>query len=130
MRNARDQSDDLLSENVQWLYRNRDSIELSGPNRPDRGGALHQVVARQRVKDPFGNRSAPVARTADPLQQDSQCSRRADLAHEIDVAYIDSKLQRRGGDDDRQLSAFQFLLDIEAGLPRKAAVMGADFSFS
>ena len=98
-----------------------------GANRRDR---LQQIVAGQRIEDAFGNRAEPMARAADPLQQDRQISRRADMADHVDVADVDAELQRRRGDHDRKFAGLEFFFDFEASLARQAAVMRADFALA
>src|SRR3954447_17381959 len=64
-------------------------------------------------------------RAADPLQPTRDRLRRLDLDHEVDGAHVDPELERRGGDQARDLAALQQLLDLEPLLARDRAVVGA-----
>ena len=59
----------------------------------------------------------------DALQKGAYRTCRADLANQIDIADVDTQLERRRGDQCSQLAAFQSLLRIESLIARKAAVM-------
>ena len=50
--------------------------------------------------------------------------RRLDLDHEVDRAHVDAELERRGGDEARDLALLQQLLDLDALLARQRAVVG------
>ena len=82
-----------------------EAVELAGADGAHRGGALHQLVARQREEDALRHRAEPVAGAADALQQRGERARRAEVADEVDVADVDAELERRGRDDDRHRAA-------------------------
>ena len=71
-----------------------------------------------------------MARAADPLQQNREISRRADMTNHIDMADVDAELQRRRRDNDRKFAGFEFFFDFEPSFARKTAVMGADFALA
>jgi hypothetical protein len=48
-----------------------------------------------------------MARAAGPLQERRDRARRAELAHEVDVADVDAELERRGGDEHLKLAALR-----------------------
>ena len=66
-----------------------------------------------------------VAGAADPLQPARDRLRRLDLDHEVDRAHVDPELERRGGDQARDLARLQQLLDLDPLLARQRAVVGA-----
>jgi len=67
-----------------------------------------------------------VARAADPLQRAPHGGRRLHLDHQVDGPHVDAQFQRRGGDEGRQPTGFEVVLDLGARLPRDGAVMGPD----
>ena len=67
---------------------------------------------------------------ADALQERVDRARRAQLAHQIDIADVDAQLERCGRDQQLQLAALEALLGIEAQLLREAAVMRGDVLFA
>ena len=123
---AGDHGDDLLGQDVERVLSDLDAIELAGADGAHRGGALHQVVARQREEDALRHRAEPVARAADALQQRREGARRAEVADEVDVPDVDAELQRRGGHDDRDRAALQSFFGLQADAPRQAAVVRGD----
>src|SRR5205823_3495001 len=60
-----------------------------------------------------------------PLQPARNRFRRLDLDHEVDRTHVDPELERRRGDEARDLAELQLLLDEHALLTRERAVMGA-----
>ena len=60
------------------------------------------------------------------LQEGVDGSRRADLAHEIDIADVDAELERGRRHQRLQLAALQALLRVQAPILRKTAVMRGD----
>jgi hypothetical protein len=66
-----------------------------------------------------------VAGAADALQAAAHGLRRLDLQHEVDRAHVDAQLERRGGDEARQLAGLEHLLDDDALLARERAVVRA-----
>ena len=67
-----------------------------------------------------------MARAADPLQEAGDRPRRAELADQIDVADVDTELERGGGHQRLQLAVLQPLLGIEPLFLGEAAVMRGD----
>jgi hypothetical protein len=59
-----------------------------------------------------------VAGAADALQPGGDRLGRLDLEHEVDGAHVDAELERRGGDEARQLAGLEQLLDDEPLLAR------------
>ena len=90
---------DLLGEHVQRLRRHADAVELAAPDAVEEGGALDEVVERQREQPPLRRRADGMARAADALEQRRDQPRRAHLADEVDVADVDAELERGGGDE-------------------------------
>src|SRR5207247_5368205 len=67
-----------------------------------------------------------VARPSDALDERRDSMGRSDLTDEIDVADIDAELERRGGDERAELSAFEPGFRVEPRFFRKAAMVGGD----
>jgi hypothetical protein len=85
--------DDLLREHVERCTARLDRVELAAANTVEQRRALDEVVARQREESSFRQPPEAVARAADALQQRPDHARRAELAHEIDVADVDTELE-------------------------------------
>ncbi len=64
-----------------------------------------------------------MSRTPDALQQARDRARRAELAHQVDIADIDAELERSGCDQCFQRAGFQPLFGVEALLLGETAVM-------
>jgi hypothetical protein len=67
-----------------------------------------------------------VARAAHTLQERRDCARRAELADEVHVADVDSKLERRRCDERLELAGLQALLGAQPMLFGETAVMRRD----
>ena len=90
---AADRRDDLLGQNVERRLRDGESIELAAPHRVEKGGALDELVARQRKETPHREAAHRVPGPPDALQQGGDRARRADLADQVDRADVDAELQ-------------------------------------
>ena len=55
---------------------------------------------------------------------------RAYLAHQVNIADVNSQLQGRGGDADLDLAGLEFLFGIQADFAGQAAVVGYDGLFT
>ncbi len=64
-----------------------------------------------------------MAGAADALQAASHGLGGFDLDHEVDGAHVDAELQRRRGDQARQLAGLEHLLDDRALLAGQRAVV-------
>ena len=64
---------------------------------------------------PSGTPSHRVVGAADALQEHRDAARRAELAHQLDVADVDAELERGGGHHDLELAGLEALLGVEAG---------------
>jgi hypothetical protein len=64
-----------------------------------------------------------VAGAPDPLQPTRDRLGRLDLDDEVDRAHVDPELQRRGGDEARDLALLQQLLDLDPLLARQAPMV-------
>src|SRR5206468_6491101 len=67
-----------------------------------------------------------MASAADPLHAARNRRRRLDLDHQIDRAHIDAELEGARGDEGRQTSRLELVLDLESLLARDRAVVRAD----
>ena len=74
---------------------------------------------------PFETAPSSWPGAADALQPARDRLRRLDLDHEVDRAHVDAELERRGGDEARDLARLQQLLDLDPLLARERAVVGA-----
>ena len=66
-----------------------------------------------------------MARPADALQPARDRLRRLHLDDEVDCAHVDAQLERRSGDEARDLPLLQELLHLDPLLPRERAVVGS-----
>ena len=98
--------------------------------RPGQRGALQHLVPGQGEQLAFGHASHGVTRAAHPLHQQSDGAWGPDVTHQVDLADVDTQLQRSGGDADLDLSVFQLLLGVPPGRPGQAAVVGDHRLFS
>ncbi len=62
----------------------------------------------------------------DPLQEGRDRTRRAELAHQLDITDIDAEFKRSGSHQRAQRSALEPPFGIEALLFRKTAMMGGN----
>ena len=116
---------DVLGEHVERVARHDGRLDLALAHQPRDDRALEQVGAELR-EDPALRRVADaVPGAADALQPARDGLRRLDLQDEVDGAHVDAELERRGGDEARQLAGLQQLLDDEALLAGERAVVGA-----
>src|SRR5215213_1208253 len=107
---GRNGSDHLLRENVERLFRNLQTIQLTTSNRIHNRCTLNELVARER-KDPALRKARDrVVRTTNTLQETRDRTSRAKLADEIHVADVDTELERCRGDECAQLARLQPLL--------------------
>ena len=127
---CRDFGDDLLRQHVQRLIRNRQPIELAATHAVQQRRAFHQIVARLREQPALRQAADGVAGAPDTLQETRDRTRRAKLAHQIDVADVDAQFQRRGGHQRLEFAVLQPLLGCQAVLLRHAAVMRGDSGFA
>ena len=101
---AGDRGHDLLRQNIERRHRHLDAIEPALPHGAHQRQRFQQFVARQREQPALGNAPQRMPGPADPLQKRGDRTRRADLAHQVDVADVDAQLQRRRGHDRLQLA--------------------------
>lgn len=127
---ARHGGHDLLGENVERRFRNRDPIELAQADGSHGGCRLHELVARQGKDDPPGDGTESVTRPADSLQERRQRTRRAEMANEIYVTDVDSEFEGGGGDDHREGSRLEALFGGNPRVAGWAPVMGGDLAFA
>ncbi len=118
--------DDLLREHVQRRRRHVQRVEFAAADRIQQRGAFDELVARLREQPCLGRAADGMAGAAGALQERGDRARRAELAHEVDVADVQPQLQRRRGHQHLQLAALEPLLGIQPELAREAAVVGGD----
>ena len=117
--------DDLLREHVERIPRDDGLLDLAAPHSLRDHGRFEQVEPELGEDPALGDRAQLVTGTADPLQAAGDRLRRLDLDDEVDRAHVDAELERRGGDEARDLAALQQLLDLDALLARERAVVRA-----
>jgi hypothetical protein len=118
--------DDLLRQDVQGGDRRMNGVEAPGTHPGHQRGALHELVAGQRIQAPLRGASAAVPRPANALEEGRQAAGRADLAHELDGADVDAQLERGGRHERAQIAGPQAPLDPEPALLGETAVMRGD----
>ena len=93
--------------------------------RMPRTRAMHSISSsRVRGKSrPFGVPPRKWPRAPDPLEQQPDGARRPYLAHQVDRAHVDAKLQRRRGHAHLHLARLEALLGVAPDLLREAAVV-------
>ena len=101
-------------------------IEFATPHRVQQCRAFDQVVARGGKQPRFGNPLHGMTRAPGALQECGNRPRRRKLADQVDLADVDTELQRCGRDQCAQLSRLQAALGVEALFLRQAAVMRGD----
>ena len=116
--------DDLLSEDVERVAGDHGLLDRAGLHPLDDDGRLEQVGAELREDPSARDRRQVVARPAHPLEPARDRLRRLDLDHEVDRAHVDAELERRGGDEARDLPPLQQLLDLDPLLAGQRAVVG------
>ena len=115
--------DDLLRQDIERLLREDQPVEFTAAHTVEQRGAFDELVARQREEAALGGAGHRVPRTPDALQQARDRARRAELAHQVDIADIDAELERSGCDQRFQRTGFQPLFGVEALLLGETAVM-------
>ena len=91
---------DLLREYVEWMLRDVQAVELTAPHGVEQRHAIHQLIAAARKDASLRHAADRVVGATDALQEYGNRTRRAQLAHQFDVADVDAQLQRRGGHHD------------------------------
>lgn len=112
--------DDLLAEDVERGARIRRAVELSISHGGDERDGFDELIDRQ------WNKTAPrysiqgVSGTSDALDEGRDRARRTELDHEVDIADVDSELERCRRDERAEASRFEAFFRIEAPLAREA----------
>ena len=115
---------DLLGEHVQRVARDHRLLDRARLHPLDHDGRLEQVGAVLREDAPSRDGTQLVSRPTNPLQAAGDRLRRLDLDHEVDGAHVDAELERRGGDEARDLALLEQLLDFDPLLSGQRAVVG------
>ena len=116
--------DDLLGQHVEGPGWDRQRVQVAPPYAADEGHALDKLVPRQGEEPALRRAAQEVARAPDPLEQQADGARRSYLAHQVDRAHVDAKLQRSRGDAHLHLAGLEPLLGVAADLLGEAAVVG------
>jgi hypothetical protein len=107
---------DLLREHIERIGRNVQAVKLAATHRIQQCCAFDEIIARQRKEPALRRATHRMARAADALQEGVDGARRAQLAHQIDIADVNSELKRRGGDERFLFPPLQALLRIQTPL--------------
>ena len=113
----------LLRQHVERRIVGDDAIEIAAAHRAEQGRALDEVVARHRQQPALRCPGHGVARTADALQECRDAVRRSDLAHQVHVADVDAKLERRRGHERLERPGLEPVLRVEARFLCQAAMV-------
>ncbi len=113
----------LLCEYVERLRRDAERVELARAYRSEQRGTFDQLVAAEWQQSSLGNAVYRMIGAAGALQEGGDGARRAELAHQLDIADVDAELQRRGCHQRTQSSALQSLLGIQTLLLGQTAVV-------
>ncbi len=117
--------DDLLGEHVERVPRDDRLLDRAGLHPLDDDGRLEQVGPVLR-EDPAARDGAElVARTPDALEAAATDFGDSTWIDEVDRAHVDAELERRRGDEARDLALLEQLLDLEPLLAGERAVVRA-----
>ena len=117
--------DELLGEHVERLARDAGVLDRALAHPADDDGRLEQVAAVLGEEAAVRGGVDVMAGPPDPLEAGGHRLRRLHLHDEVDRAHVDPELERRGGDERRQPSGLEHLLDLEPLLAGYRAVVGA-----
>ena len=117
---------DLLSEHVERRIVRHDPVEVASPDRSQQRSRLDQIVARDREEPALrhaGRWCAPIARCAEGAWRSGGASRSGTPDRR---GRCRSQLERGGGHQCLQLSAFEPRFGVEPLLLRQAAMVRRD----
>ena len=84
---------DLLREHIERIAGDVQLVELAAAHRIEERRALHEIIARQRKDPALRGAAHRVAGAPDALQEGVDGARRAQLAHEVNIADVDAQLE-------------------------------------
>ena len=126
-RSADRHRDQLLGEDVERVARQRSSARSTPSCMPFTTTAVSRRSPRYLGKiTPLRRLADLVPGAADPLEAARDGGGALDLDHEVDGAHVDAELEAARRDEGGEAAGLELLLDLEALLPRDAAVVGAD----
>ncbi len=120
---ARHLGDQLLRQHVQRRVEDAQRVQFAAAHAVEQGRAFDQVVARLRKQPRLRRAADGMPGTFGALQETGDRTRRAELAHQIHIADVQTQFQRCGGDEHLQLAGFEPLLGEQPRLARQAAVV-------
>ncbi len=118
-------SHDLLGEDVERVPGNDGLLDLPATHAPGDDGRLEQVETELGEDPALRDGTEIVASPADALKAARDRLRRLDLDDEVDGTHVDAELERRRGDEARDLTLLQKLLDLDPLLACQGAVVCA-----
>ncbi len=121
----RDRGREVLREDVERVLRDPCLLDRALLHRSRDRGAREEVAAVLGEDDPARDRLHLVAGAADPLHPARDRDGRLDLDDEVDRPHVDPELERRRGDEGRQATRLERVLDEHALLAGDRAVVGA-----
>ena len=104
---------DLLGEDVERVAGDDQPVEPALRGRPYEGGALDQLVARQREQPSLRDRLQVMSRPPHALQQRRDRASRANLAHQVHRADVDPELERCRRHQRLELALLEPRLGVE-----------------
>ncbi len=116
----------LLRQHVERGHGRLEEIEPALPHGGEKGGALHELIARRRVEAARRRAVAMVVGPAHALEKGADGAGRADLADQFDRAHVDPQLERRRRHERAQVAGPQTGFDDAPPRRRQAAVVGGD----
>ena len=118
--------DELLGEDVERVARQGRLLDGAVVHALHDDGRLEEVAAVLGEDDALAGFADLVPGAADALEPARDGGGALDLDHEVDGAHVDAELERARRHEGGEAAGLELLLDLEALLPRDAAVVGAD----
>ena len=120
----RGDGDHLLSQDVEGATGHHRRLDLAAAHAAHHDSRLQQVGAELGEDHPARDVVDAMARAPDALDPARHRLRGLHLDHQVDRAHVDTQLQARGGDQARQASGLEQLLDDQPLLASQRAVVG------
>jgi hypothetical protein len=116
----------LLRQHVEAVARRPDGLDLARAHALGDDRALEQVAAVLGDADPAADLAHLVFRATHPLQPPRYGAGGFHLDDQVQAAYVNTELERAGGDDAPGLALLEGVFDLGAPFVGDAAVVGAN----